>query len=591
MTQKREIMPTTSKSTIKIFLWAFLQDKKLIAKSLLFYASSVSISIILPFLISKALASIVLEGHGADIMTHVPGLIIASAVAVIGNFVGFGAILSINANAQAILARRVMHTLLSHSSGFHANNISGKIVGNAMEFPGAYGRLHDTVFTQAIPFLLMIVIGIVITLVNSLAIGIGLAVVVILVSAMAATESIRRSRLRIERKKAQDETVAHLADTIVNVQAVKTFASEEREFKTQDKLLDKLRLIRIRDWINGARFGAMRMALLLSLQVVFIIFVGVMVSRDPAILGIGFFAFTYTLSLSNRLFEINNITRNIEESFLQASTMTNILLKERTVQDTPDAKDLKFKNGEIDVQQVTFRYEDSKKDTVFEDLSLTIPAGQKVGLVGASGGGKSTLTRLLLRFDDVTDGSITIDGQDLRSITQKSLRETIGYVPQEPLLFHRTIRENIAYGKIDATEKEIIKAAKLAYAHDFVEKLENGYDTIVGERGVKLSGGQRQRIAIARAILKDAPILVLDEATSALDSESEKLIQQALEKLMKSRTSIVIAHRLSTIAKLDRIIVLEGGKIVEDGSHTELLGQKGTYAKLWSHQSGGFIEE
>jgi ATP-binding cassette subfamily B protein len=201
------------------------------------------------------------------------------------------------------------------------------------------------------------------------------------------------------------------------------------------------------------------------------------------------------------------------------------------------------------------------------------------------------LTRLLLRFSDVDAGEIRIDGTDISRVSQKSLRDTIAYVPQEPLLFHRTLRENIAYGKPDATEAQIRKAARLANALDFIDELPAGMETMVGERGVKLSGGQRQRIAIARAILKDSPILILDEATSALDSESEKLIQDALTKLMKGRTSIVIAHRLSTIAKLDRIVVLDKGVVVEDGSHKTLVARKGTYASLWSHQSGGFIEE
>lgn len=587
----RKLTKQTTHATIKIFIKEFFKDKKLALLASTYYIGSVTASIILPFLITRALASIVIDHNGANIMDHVPALAIASIVAVIGNLLGFTTILKINANVQASLGRKVINKLLAHSSGFHANNISGKIVGNAMEFPGAYGRLSDAILVQAIPFFLMIVSGIIITLFNSAIIGVGLLVVVLLIFTMATMESARRSNLRVRRKQAQDETIAHLADTIVNVQAVKTFASEERERTTQAQLLDNLRLIRIHDWNGSAALGSLRMALLLFLQVLFIIFIGHLVTQDPTILGISFFAFTYTLSLSNRLFEINTIIRNVEEGLLQASSMTEILQKEESIKDKPEAKELQFKNGEIAARNVTFHYEDNKKDSVFENLSLTIPAGQKVGLVGASGGGKSTLTRLLLRFDDISDGSITIDGQDLRDVTQKSLRETIAYVPQEPLLFHRSIRENIAYGKIDATDKEIEKAAKLAYAHDFIMGLGGKYDTIVGERGVKLSGGQRQRIAIARAILKNAPILVLDEATSALDSESEKLIQQALEKLMKGRTSIVIAHRLSTIAKLDRILVLDNGRIVEDGSHAELVKQNGMYAKLWSHQSGGFIED
>lgn len=271
--------------------------------------------------------------------------------------------------------------------------------------------------------------------------------------------------------------------------------------------------------------------------------------------------------------------------------MTEILLENKEITDTSHAKNLKVSKGAINVDAIDFAYSDAKDEGIFTKLSLSIPGGQKVGIVGPSGGGKSTLTRLLLRFDDVTDGAITIDGSNVREVAQESLRKSISYVPQEPLLFHRSIKENIAYGKPDASMTEIEAAAKRAYADIFIEKLPNKYDTIVGERGVKLSGGQRQRIAIARAILKDAPILILDEATSALDSESEAYIQRALTSLMKKRTAIVIAHRLSTIQKMDRIIVLDEGAIVEDGTHKQLAKQNGLYATLWAHQSGGFIEE
>lgn len=272
--------------------------------------------------------------------------------------------------------------------------------------------------------------------------------------------------------------------------------------------------------------------------------------------------------------------------------MTEILLEKTEITDAPRAKKLRVTKGAIDLADVTFAYHDSSApETVFEKLSLHIPAGQKLGLVGPSGGGKSTLTRLLLRFDDIDNGTIKIDKQSISDITQASLRRAISYVPQEPLLFHRSVLENIAYGKPGATQAQVEHAAKLAFADEFIDRLPDGYNTIVGERGVKLSGGQRQRIAIARAILKDAPILILDEATSALDSESEAYIQRALEQLMKNRTALVIAHRLSTIQKMDRIIVLENGAITEDGTHDQLLKSKHTYAKLWTHQSGGFIED
>jgi len=261
-----------------------------------------------------------------------------------------------------------------------------------------------------------------------------------------------------------------------------------------------------------------------------------------------------------------------------------------TILDATNATDLEITKGDVAIDTVSFAHQDNKKK-LFDNFSLNVPAGQRVGLVGHSGAGKSTLVSLLMRFADVNHGSISIDGQNIRDVTQESLHQSVAYVPQEPLLFHRSLRENIAYGKPSATDDEIINAARQANAFEFISQLPEGLDTLVGERGVKLSGGQRQRIAIARAILKDAPILILDEATSALDSESEKLIQDSLATLMKGRTSIVIAHRLSTIAKLDRIVVLDQGAVAEDGNHNELLQKKGIYATLWNHQSGGFIEE
>jgi len=286
------------------------------------------------------------------------------------------------------------------------------------------------------------------------------------------------------------------------------------------------------------------------------------------------------------------MTRAMEDGLLMASPMTEILGQETEIVDVPDAPKLRVKDGAINLHDITFHYRDGNTDqAVFKNLTLDIKPGEKVGLVGPSGGGKSTLTRLLLRFDDVVRGDISIDGQNIAQVTQTSLRQAISYVPQEPLLFHRPVDENIAYGNPDASQADIVKAAKAAHADDFITALADGYGTVVGERGVKLSGGQRQRVAIARAILKNSPILVLDEATSALDSESEVLIQDALWKLMEGRTAIVIAHRLSTIQKMDRIIVLEHGEIVEQGTHAELLKKHGVYAKLWAHQSGGFLED
>jgi len=300
------------------------------------------------------------------------------------------------------------------------------------------------------------------------------------------------------------------------------------------------------------------------------------------------FLFTISNTVLSNIWRLNHVLRTINRAFGNAKEMVEILDLPYIIDDKTD-KPLVVGEAEIDFRHISYQH-DEQKEKLFSDFTLTVPAGKSIGLVGVSGSGKSTLTKLLLRFDDVNEGAIFIDGQDIRDVTQKSLREAIAYVPQESTLFHRSIFENIAYGRPGATDEEVHEAARLANADEFIAKLPDGYDTMVGERGIKLSGGQRQRIAIARAILKDAPILVLDEATSALDSESEALIQEALANLMEGRTSIVVAHRLSTIAGLDSIVVLDDGMIVEQGTHAELLKSNGEYAELWNRQSGAFLE-
>ena len=294
--------------------------------------------------------------------------------------------------------------------------------------------------------------------------------------------------------------------------------------------------------------------------------------------------------MTGQLWSINEVIRNYNKVIGDAHEMVEILHQPATVRDRQHTE-LVVTQGAISVQDVTFGHDGQYDQPLFAHFDLDIAAGEKIGLVGQSGSGKTTLTRLLLRFSDLQEGRICIDGQNIAEVTQRSLRRQISYVPQEPLLFHRSLRENIAYGLPGATEDQVRDAATRAYALDFIESLPDGFDTLVGERGVKLSGGQRQRIAIARAILKDARILVLDEATSALDSESEVHIQRALAQAMAGRTTLVIAHRLSTIQAMDRILVMDDGRIIEQGSHRELLARGGVYAALWTHQSGGFLAE
>ncbi len=291
--------------------------------------------------------------------------------------------------------------------------------------------------------------------------------------------------------------------------------------------------------------------------------------------------------LITRAFEIGELLPDFVDNIGSARENIAALIVPRSLTDKEGAKPLAIKRGEIRFEKVGFAY--NADAPVFRDLSFTIEPGQRVGLIGSSGAGKTTLSALLLRLQDVQKGRILIDGQNIADITQESLRRQIGLIPQDTVLFHRSLMDNIRYGCPEASDAEVVRAAHRAHAEEFIDRMPEGYQTLVGERGVKLSGGQRQRIAIARAFLKNAPILILDEATSALDSESESVIQIAMAEAMRDRTVIAIAHRLSTIAHLDRLIVLKDGVIVEDGSHHALLAQKGVYAQLWRKQSGGFL--
>src|SRR5690242_2456244 len=299
--------------------------------------------------------------------------------------------------------------------------------------------------------------------------------------------------------------------------------------------------------------------------------------------------FTYYSNATRIMFEFNQIYRQMESSLTEAAQFTELLLTPPTVVDPIAPEPLRPKASDVRFERVTFAH--AGGPPLFTGLDLTVPSGTKLGLVGRSGGGKSTLTRLLLRMMDIDGGRILIGGQDISKLRQSDLRSLIAYVPQDPAMFHRTLRDNIAFARPHATDEEIYQAAQAAHVTEFAGDLPDGFGTMVGERGVKLSGGQRQRVALARAILRDAPILLLDEATSALDSESETLVQQALWRLMEGRTALVVAHRLSTVARMDQLVVLDRGQIAENGTHQELLRLGGTYARLWQHQSGGFLDD
>jgi len=487
------------------------------------------------------------------------------------------------------LATYCFDTLSNQSMTFHTNRYGGSLVSQTTKFLSAYTQLMEIMIYSVLP-LIFSVIMIIVMLIRPVPIYVAILCAILVIYVIVAYVMYRRVLpLNEAASAAQNDLSGELSDSVTNILSVKTYGREDYERKLFDRANAEVVTADSRRMHSSNVRGAMTS----SIIVVIMIIVSIFISGGNAWFGISagtlVMMFTYTYELTLRFNMINSTMQRLNRAFGDAAGMTEILDEPTLVQDSPDAEDLKVTEGAIDFSHLDFRYADSD-EMIFKDFSLHIPAGQRIGLVGRSGAGKTTLTKLLLRLSDIQEGRILVDCQDISLCRQQSLRRQIAYVPQEALLFHRTIRENIAYGKPGATDEEIRRAADEANALEFIEKLPNGFETTVGERGIKLSGGQRQRVSIARALLADAPILVLDEATSALDSESEHLVQEALVNLMRGRTSIVIAHRLSTVAALDRIVVLSGGNIVEDGTHQELLEQSGEYAALWDRQTGAFLE-
>ncbi len=524
-------------------------------------------------------------------MPYIVALLLVNAVGQACSKLQDWSVMKLEMNGNYHLARLCFDTLSNQSMTFHTSRFGGSLVSQTSRFMNGYTGLVDVVVYSLIPTIASIVCTIVFLWPASPLFVIILFAMLVLYVVVAYTMYQRILPLSAKTAAAQSKLSGVLSDAVTNILAVKTCGREDYErqlFDEADREAMKAEGISMNAMM---RRGAMTSTIITLIMFVTSIFVCGGNAWYGISAGTLVMMFSYTYQLSMRFNYINSMMQRMNRAVGDAAEMTKILDEPRLVEDRPGAPELAVTQGAIDFEHLSFRYPDaSNDDYVFRDLDLHVPAGQRMGLVGHSGSGKTTLTKLLLRLSDVQGGRILLDGQDISACTQQSLRRSIAYVPQEALLFHRSIRENIAYGRPGATDDEIREAARLANATEFVDRLPNGFQTMVGERGVKLSGGQRQRVAIARAILADCPILVLDEATSALDSESEALVQDALQNLMRGRTSIVVAHRLSTVAALDRIVVLEDGAIVEDGTHTELSRAGGTYESLWDRQTGAFLE-
>lgn len=492
-------------------------------------------------------------------------------------------------NALRDLANYAFRELLKHSYGFFSNQFAGALIVRSRRFVDGFERLTDYVAFEVFMHGLELIASFFVLLWFSTLLG-GVYLVWLVFYMCVMVVLIRyQTPKNIAAAEANSATGARLADVVANVLTLKVFSAFAQEVQTFEERTSREEMLRRRAWF-GQNYSLLAQGTLTSLF-------------EMASLGIAIYLWTqgsitagtivltqlYLSNVGGTVRAMGRSTTKILQVISDAQEMVDVLELAVEVKDPEKSEACKISRGAIEMKQVRFAY--GAHTPIFNDFSIAIASGEKVGFVGHSGAGKTTVTKLLLRFLDVQSGSISIDGQDIRSITQDDLRRSIGYVPQEPLLFHRTLKENIAYGKPEATDAEIRDAARRAHADEFIAKLPLGYETMVGERGIKLSGGERQRIAIARVMLKDAPILLLDEATSSLDSVSEMHIQAALDEVMKGRTTLVIAHRLSTIRKMDRILVFEDGKITEEGPHENLIARGGVYSELWDQQSGGFIAD
>lgn len=493
--------------------------------------------------------------------------------------------IAMQARLMADLEQAAFRYLLGHSYQFFQDRFAGSMVRRITRFSRAFEEIADNIQQKGIPILVTVTgILFVIAWRSILIAGVILGWIVLM---MAYNYLYARWKFTHDAARAEQDShcSGFLADAISNVMTIKLFTGAEREIRAYAHESNTLRDMRLKSWNVHASNYAVQLVIISCLQIG-VLWMGIRLwSRGVLSLGDLVLFQTYFVMLNAKVLDFSRMMRSLYLAFADAKEMVEVLDEPHEITDRRRSKMLRAPEGGIEFRHVSFAYGSA---AVLRDFDLHVKPLEKIALVGASGAGKSTVIKLIFRFYDVTKGSVLIDGQNIASVTQDSLRSRIALVPQELSLFHRTLMENIRYGRPEATDDEVIHAAALAHCDEFIRSMPDGYKTYVGERGIKLSGGERQRVAIARAILKDAPFLVLDEATSSLDSESERLIQDALRVLMEKKTTIVVAHRLSTIMMMDRIIVMEHGRMVDEGSHEELLRRKGTYRTLWNIQAGGF---
>nr|WP_223183528.1 MULTISPECIES: ABC transporter ATP-binding protein [unclassified Streptomyces] len=543
-----------------------------------------------PLIVAKLVGRIAEGGGALALGPLLPYVLAFAGVLLFGEALwrlGFHCLNRLDARGLENLYVTGMDELFAKDAAFFHDNFAGSLTKRVLSFAGRFEDVVDTLTFSVLGSLVPLLFASVVLWRYDPVLVAGLLTLIALTALCVVPLIRRRQRLVAEREQAIARVSGHVADSLTNMDTVRAFAAERQEAAEHRSRVAESRRLTLRSW----DYGNLRIDTIVAPMSVLTNVLGLVLA-----LGLGaadhgvevvIVAFTYYANATRIMFEFNQIYRRLESSVTEAAQFTELLLDPPTVVDPPSPDPLRKGPADVRFETVRFSYGGKK---LFDGLELDVPSGTRVGLVGRSGGGKTTLTRLLLRMTDVDGGRILIGGQDISRLRQTDLRGLISYVPQEPVMFHRTLRDNIAFARPDATDAEVRRAAEAAHVTEFADGLPEGFGTLVGERGVKLSGGQRQRVALARAILRDAPVLLLDEATSALDSESEVLVQDALWRLMEGRTALVVAHRLSTVATMDRLVVLDRGRIVEQGTHQELLDAEGSYARLWRHQSGGFLD-